>query len=303
MISARIDGVRVGGTVGGPNTAAAYLTLLIAPSLGILITQVGYWYKRLAVVAFGLGGVALILTFSRGGWTAVAISVILLGLFSWHRGWLPLKSPIVIVVFAAIILVFFQDSILARVIEDDGGSAESRIPLMKLAFQLIRDHPLLGVGANNFAIVVRQYVTPEFSGAYISAVHNKFLLVWAETGTGALVAFIWFLMATIRQGWQSWQRRDRFLSPIALGLTLAIVGQMFHMTVARFSGRPQIQMLWLVAGIITAIYYNMDGETSPSDSETKRRAANWVPSANDKPAHNILPIRRQKRRSPFKTVP
>ena len=55
VINARIDGgARVGGTVGGPNGAAAYLSLLLAPALGLIIARVRRWYKLLAGLAFGL---------------------------------------------------------------------------------------------------------------------------------------------------------------------------------------------------------------------------------------------------------
>ena len=46
---------------------------------------------------------------------------------------------------------------------------------------------------------------------------------------------------------------DRLLSPIALVLVLAIVGQMVHMLVDVFSSRPQVQSLWICAALVAAI--------------------------------------------------
>ena len=43
------------------------------------------------------------------------------------------------------------------------------------------------------------------------------------------------------------------VAPIALGLTMAIVGQMLHMFVDVFNSRVQIQMLWLCAGLLVGI--------------------------------------------------
>lgn len=263
VILGRVDSsMRVGGTIGSPNSAASYLTLLLAPALSLLLSQTGLWHKRLAALSFGIGIIALILTLSRGAWSAVGISVTLLCLLAWRRGWLSLSAPVILLVCVLLILLFFQDTILARLLGDDNGSAEARLPLIRIAFLMVKDHPWLGVGANNFAVSMGPYITPEFSRAWLSTVHSKYMLVWAETGTGGLLAFVWFLLATIRRGWQVWSRNDRFLSALAIGFTLAIMGQMIHMNAALFNGRPQIQMLWLIAGLITAMYKMDEPESS-----------------------------------------
>jgi O-antigen ligase len=90
-------------------------------------------------------------------------------------------------------------------------------------------------------------------GEFLFVVHNKYLLVWAETGIVGLLAFLGFLFATVHRGWQGWRFRDRLLSPLALGLTVAIAGQMVHMFFDVFHSRPQVQTLWLAAALVFAI--------------------------------------------------
>lgn len=260
-VSSRIDvskgaiglGYRIAGTVGSPNVAASYLSLLLAPAISLVLTRLGRWYKWLAALAFGLGGAALLLTLSRGGWVSFTFSITILCLLAWRRGWLPRSVTLTIGVVAVLLCLLFGDVIVARLVGYDLGSAQSRVPLMKLGLRVIMDNPVLGVGVNNFPIVMKQYIRQEFGRAWLYAVHNKYLLVWAETGIGGLLAFIWFLLATIRRGWDCWNLKDRFLSPLALGFTAAIAGQMVHMFVDVFNSRPQVQLLWLVAGLITAM--------------------------------------------------
>lgn len=260
-VSSRIDvskgaiglGYRIAGTVGSPNVAASYLSLLLAPAISLLLTRLGRWYKWLAALAFGLGGAALLLTLSRGGWVSFTFSITILCLLAWRRGWLPRSVTLTIGVVAVLLCLLFGDVIVARLVGYDLGSAQSRVPLMKLGLRVIMDNPVLGVGVNNLPIVMKQYIRQEFGRAWLYAVHNKYLLVWAETGIGVLLAFIWFLLATIRRGWDCWNLKDRFLSPLALGFTAAIAGQMVHMFVDVFNSRPQVQLLWLVAGLITAM--------------------------------------------------
>lgn len=255
-VSTRVDadfGLRGGGTLGSPNSAAGYLTLLLAPALSVLIAQWGRWAKWLAVFAFGLGGAALFITQSRGGWAAFATSVTLFYLLAWRRGWLSPKVHFAAIAVVLMLAVVSQGDIVNRLSGNDHGAAYSRVPLMRLAFQMIGDNLLLGVGANNFVIALPQYITPDFSREWLYTVHNKYLLVWAEAGTGALMAFVWFLAATLWRGWQGWRLNDRLLSSLSLGFMVAIVGHMVHMTVDIFNDRPHVQMLWLIAGLITAI--------------------------------------------------
>ena len=253
--------LRVGGTIGSPNSAGSYLTLMLIIALSVISTQMSVWHKRLAAVSLGLGTVALILTLSRGAWGSFALGAVLFWFFAWRRGWLSLRIPIVMFICAIPITIVLRDFLITRLFESDGGSAASRLPLLKMAMYMIRDHWLLGVGSNNYAATLLDYLTPEFSMEWIVTVHNKYMIVWAETGIVGLIAFIWFLIETINHGWQVGKLNDRFLSPLALGFVMSMVAWMVHMNLEHFHNRPQVQLLLLVAGIITAMY-NMAGLTS-----------------------------------------
>lgn len=254
-VLARIDeSGRVGGTVGSPNGAASYLSLFLPLAASCLLARLGRGYKLLAALAFCGGAMALALTLSRGGWVAFVIAMTLLYLAAWRRGRLSLAAPIIAIVAALLIWGLFQEAIAARLVGDDASPPEARLYMMKLAWKMIQDNPMLGVGANNFAIMIPRYASPEFSGEWLHVVHNKYLLVWSETGIGALIAFLLFLTATIRRGLQGWKLNDQLLSPLALGLTAGIVGQMGHMFVDIFHSRAQVESLWVVAALLVAIY-------------------------------------------------
>ncbi len=223
--------MRIGGTIGVPNVAGAYFSVMLAFAAGILFANLGKMYKWLASAVLGFGGVALIFTFSRGAWIALAIFVVIALLY------LPLHGVI-----------------SERLFGNDQGSAQSRIPLNKLAFRMIADNPVLGVGANNFTSAMDQYATSEFRHEWLWAVHNKYLLILAETGIGGLLAYVAFLLSILRKGWQCWKLGDSVLSPLALGLVAAIAGHMVHQGVDLFRDRPLQQLLLLVAGLLAAMY-------------------------------------------------
>jgi putative inorganic carbon (HCO3(-)) transporter len=264
--SAREGFMRIGGTVGSPNTASSYLIVLLSTAGGWLFTNLGRLHKILASAVIALGSVALILTFSRGGWMALATSLILFGFFLSRRRGLSLRGPIAILVILTLLYLPFHNVISARLFGEDKGSAASRIPLMYLAFRIFADNPVLGVGANNFSVAMGPYLTAEFRRpslpcqevncrqGFVYAVHDKYLLVLCETGIGGLAAFLAFLFAALRRGWHCWNFRDSFLSPLALGFLVGIAGHMVHMNVDIFRGRPMQQMIWLVAALLVAMH-------------------------------------------------
>lgn len=260
---------RIGGTVGGTNTAAAYLSISLTCAASVLFTNLSVLHKWLATAVLGLGGIALILTFSRGAWLALALSLVLLCFVMWRRRGLSLRAPIAVLLLLALLYVPFHSVIGARLFGDDQGSAESRIPLMNLAFRIAEDHLLLGVGANNFTVAMGPYLTSEFREGFLYAVHNKFLLVLTETGIGGLAAFVAFYVGIVRKGWQCWNYKDRLLSPLALGFAAGIVGHMVHMTVDVFRGRPIQQLVWLIAGFVAAMQ-NMSAGTQVQEPFSKR---------------------------------
>lgn len=253
-ITIRVDpDGRVGGTVGSPNGAAAYLLLLLTPALSLLLTSVPKRTKMLAVLAFGLGAGALVTTLSRGGWTGFAVSLVLFYFIVMLHGRLSPSLAVISLIVVMGVALFFQGQISDRLFGNDNGSAYARVPLMHIALAMAEDHPLLGVGANNFPLAMKKYLTPEFDNQWIYTVHNKYLLVWSETGPLALLAFVAFLLITVWRGWQCWQRQDDFLAPLALALTTAVIGVMLHMNVDVFRGRPLVQLLCLVAALLTAM--------------------------------------------------
>jgi O-antigen ligase len=268
-LMARVDvglpgqAIRAGGTVGGANVAAAYTSILLLATLGVLLTTLSRRHKQLALVALGLGAAALLATLSRGGLISFALGATVFCLFSIWRGWLSPVVPVGSVVVVGALVLLLQDLVLSRFVADDQGSAQARIPLMVLAMSIVDDHPLLGIGANNFALVMMQYVTPNFSeygGDWLYVVHNKYLLIWAESGTVGLVAFLAFYVSAIWTGWRGWLLEDRLLSPLALGLMAALVGHLFHMSVDLFTDRPEWETLVMCAAVLSAIVGVARGE-------------------------------------------
>jgi len=272
----RVDGDhmgRIGGTVGSPNTASGYISVLLASCLALIITAPNRWQLVAASITLIFATIALTLTLSRGGWAAAAVSLGFFCTFAWWRGWLATKIPLLISVSALIIVAIFHQSFIERLFGDDGGAAQSRIPLMYLALDIAADHPFLGVGANNFAAVMDPYVTyPDYSGVWVHVVHNKYLLVLAETGIVGLITYLLFLLVAIRQGLRVAMLDIRQASPLALGLTAGLLGQMLHMSVDLFHSRSLVEQQWLCIALILALNHLLLGKQQP-DTECSHSAS------------------------------
>lgn len=251
---------RMAGTLGSPNTAAGYFSLLLAPIFALIFSRTSRWIRYMAVGGFFLGAIGLVLTVSRGGLIGFVISMIIFGLVIWLRGKISPWIAFVILFFTAAFITVVGGLYFDRIIGIRENAAWARVPLMQMAWKMIQSHPFIGVGANNYSINIPLYMLPEMSRSFIYVVHNKFLLVWAETGLGGILSFIGFLGLAIWRGWKSYLRDVPLFSLVSLGFAAAISGQMTHMMVEIFDSRSELQALWLAAALITAMERITRGE-------------------------------------------
>jgi O-antigen ligase len=226
---------------------------MLPTAAALVVAPVAQWYRWLAAVTFATGTVVLGLSQSRGGFVAyVAAMIVLVVLVYWRR--LVPRSVLVRGSVLAMIPLSLQIAVVgSRLMDFDNAAALSRLPLMRLAFAMIQENAVWGVGANNFAAALDQYVTVEYSIAWISTVHNRYLLSWAETGVIGLVALLWFLVSILRRAFAVVRRSDRLLALVAAGLLAGVLANMIHMSVDIYNSRPLVQLLWLVAGLVIAV--------------------------------------------------
>jgi putative inorganic carbon (HCO3(-)) transporter len=246
--------VRAGGFV-SPNVAAMYLApvSIMALATVLMVSKRGFT-RLMALVTLPLGMLALVLTFSRGGWISFAMGGLVFTLLALHRKWLRWQHVILLIAASSLLLFFLREPILRRIFGDDGGNAASRIPLMIIALNMIKAHPWLGVGINNFVIVAPDYLTPETFGAWLAPVHNKYLLVLSETGIVGLLAFILLCLAIGREAWQCYKSDHSVFSALGAALVAGLCGFATHMMVDRFGTRSALQLLWIMAAFASSLH-------------------------------------------------
>jgi O-antigen ligase len=266
-LSGVIVGNRIAGTLESPNNAGAYLATNLPIAFSLFLVTKAPHKKYLSAAAMFVGAMALIAPLSRGAWQGFLIAMSFIVFIGLLKRWMRLKdiAPMVLILLVTILLFYGQIS--KRLTADDGGSAESRSVLNTLAMNMIKDKPIFGVGANTFALWSDHYVTPDIAplGWLARApVHNKYLLVWAETGIVGLFFWVLLLLSALLRGVLWIRSMDKTKGIVALGLTGALLAISSHLMADHLLNRSITLMVWLVIAMLSSL-----DELSSTQSNTQ----------------------------------
>jgi O-antigen ligase len=219
--------------------------------LGYLFYRGDHKRKTGKYVLFVVGIIGILLNQSRGAWMSFCFGMIVFFILSLRAHVVKMGQIASILVLVMLLIVggmpYLQER-LKGAFQDE--SAQSRIPLMELAFEIIRANPLLGVGLNTYKYEMKRYIRDSLNIRWVWTVHNQYLLVWAESGLIGLLAFIGMLASTVRRGILT-LKYDSNLAPIVLGCVAGFFGFFAHMLVDSFG---ETWIIWANMGIISAAF-------------------------------------------------
>jgi O-antigen ligase len=141
----------------------------------------------------------------------------------------------------------------------EGSSGRS--DAWQLAWQAAREHPVLGVGMENFTEVGTRYVTSNFSIYQIRTAlnnrpvpHNVYLQTLAELGVVGLAIVVVLLGSAISIGYGAIRRLaaagDHETELLGRGILIAIVGLL---SLYAFYSSLIEKELWLLLGLLTSL--------------------------------------------------
>jgi O-antigen ligase len=182
-----------------------------------------------AFVAAVLLFLAALYSTSRMGTVATIGGLLVMGAFAVHSrqaaAWRKAASIVFLAIVALLVLVYFSPNTL---ISRFGGllvGEESRWPIWRNTFSLIRAFPLFGCGLGNFGTAFVRFQTADLQNDYEYA-HNDYLQLISELGIigffifGTLIFFI--CRAVIRATSKALDRRARYLGLACIGALAAI---------------------------------------------------------------------------------
>jgi O-antigen ligase len=250
---------RIGGQIGDPNYFAEFLILVVPVAFYQIWNEKKIITKAIASYAFFICTLAVILTYSRGGFLALLIvGFLMLILRAPRLGQVLLILAIAVLVFSYLPTRYTErmmtmvDLVTNRIDPREEGSFRARSVSMMAAWEMFKDHPFFGVGIDNY---LENYV--EYSSRLgISAsgeptsTHNLYLEIAAETGLAGLGTFgaiLLSLFVGIRRSLKVFKRLNRpELFSSSLGIGLALIG--FFIS-ALFIHASYPRFLWMMVGI------------------------------------------------------
>lgn len=212
-----------------PNILGGYLAMTIPLFLA--------YAKRSWILLIPVS-LALLLTRSLGGLVSVFLG---LALYFYLLGKLDRKK---IIFFAALsLVVVFVASTRMSAQKDylqPAFSATMRLDYWKGAWEIIKAHPLIGVGLGNFNL-------PEARFA-----HNSYLQLWVEAGLFGLLSFLWLVGIVFKYGFNKRLRAAGLISATSIFLLHNLIDFSFFL--------PEVSLIWwILLGTITYVEKDNSG--------------------------------------------
>ncbi|OGX14100.1 MAG: hypothetical protein A2351_00565 [Omnitrophica bacterium RIFOXYB12_FULL_50_7] len=186
---------------------------------------------------------ALLLTRSLGAFLSLAIVFSVFFLTQPHSG---LKKTLVLLALGTILGGMFilragspRQNLLPFF------SMASRLHYWKETWEIIRAHPLIGVGFGNLSLWDSRYT------------HNSFLQLWAEAGIATIVSFLWLIAAILKNSWKSFGRK------LATGLFAGVCIFLIHNLMDFSFFLPGVSFIWWI--MLGLLYFpTLQGEKKTS---------------------------------------
>jgi O-antigen ligase len=228
---------------------AGYMEMTLALPLGLLFAgAVGRERAALYAFAAAVMGVALVATNSRGGIISMTAEILFLVLIfpaarrtpggegSSRRSSRLKGAALRLGLGFALVLVVLGGSLylggeasLARLV----GSVNAEDPttgrahFWRGAVEIVKAHPVLGVGLGAFSAAYTRYDT--LSGTYrLEQAHNDYLQLLTDAGLVGGLLGLFFVAWLFREAFRRMRSHDRFRRGVALGALTGCAGALVH---------------------------------------------------------------------------
>ena len=208
------------------NSLAGYLNILLPLGLGCMLTSTSRGVRTLGTASTALGSIAMVLTQSRGGLLALAITF-LLGI--WYLIEDRKKRALLLTGYVVALPVVLAAVTLysARLGSVDSQDTFGRMVLWISAWILFLSAPVIGIGYGNF----RESFDTEFVGAARGSLdaHNLYLQLLSETGVIGFLSFCAMCGSAILQAVKCLRTRpSEWRRIVCFAALCAIVSVLIH---------------------------------------------------------------------------
>ncbi|OGX15633.1 MAG: hypothetical protein A2166_02565 [Omnitrophica WOR_2 bacterium RBG_13_41_10] len=240
------------------NIFAAYLALFLPVGIALTLYYLKGRRKILLGLVMALGVYCLIFTFSRGAIFGFAAALLFMAIIK--RSKLVLLSLAIALIISPLLLpkniydwIKTTDSVWEVLLNKE------RINIYKTSLNMIRSHPVIGVGVNTYCLNYQKYKIKETSGFTGDAkyyAHNIFLHMSGEIGLLGLAMFTWLVFMFFKT-WHSYFKsvNSDFLKICCLGIAAGIIAFLINGLTETNLYYPKVAVLfWYQMGLSLGLF-------------------------------------------------
>ena len=247
---------RANGFYGHPMTLGGWLCIFL-PLLLIEFFErklLGQYYW-LAGLAFCICSAGLVFNATRGAWLAVAIVSAVLLIYYMFKSKRNLAVSIIFVALISTVLVNNPKFMHRLDTIDDFNKYQSnteRILIWQSAWNMFKDHPILGVGLGQYTENYQQkYISPQAKDPKLGHAHNNFMQMLAENGIVGFFGFVIMFGYIIFKNLITWVKGRNVYALMIVSATVCLLLQGF--TEYNVGNSAVIKMYWLVLGLLVVL--------------------------------------------------
>ncbi|HIP69884.1 MAG TPA: hypothetical protein EYH05_00635 [Anaerolineae bacterium] len=258
------------------NDFAAYLAFVAVLALATLLVSKTRWEKIVSLALLLMVPLAWMFTFSRGGFLAIVVSLFLFIALERRKRLLRRLFLIIALIGTLGVIMIAVAPSSTRDLAIDGlvsivsgessaqrhtDTIEFRVEIAQSAAEIIIENPILGVGFNQWQFYspvktrIFEAQTGEFREVGFS-IHNRYLLIAANSGLIALAAYLGFLFTVLYSGLKARRYARLWTKTYLHALIAAVIGIQIALLFA-----PLVVWEWPTLGILIGLIHLAEIET------------------------------------------
>jgi O-antigen ligase len=255
---------RAGSFLVNPDSSGGFFAMMLFIPLCLFVESPSAREKLFYLAQIFLMLVALLFTYSTGGWMAAGVGILVFLMLVGRKRY-RIRIPLFIVVAAAVIMIFFSAQVnlqLQHATEPD--ALAFRISAWQTGIRVILAFPLTGIGLGRYVYVERAEPYRVLSQTIpVYHPHNSYIEIGALAGLPVLLVFIALLVFAFLSAFRNWKRAGApTRSLIAGGIASAIALSANSIVVNGWTLIPLAAIGWLILGVISSplLAKNLDRE-------------------------------------------
>jgi O-antigen ligase len=245
---------RYGGTMGIAPVSVATLLMGLVLFTEVRLLRGNKETARRWAPAFGLAFLCLLLSLTRSAWVAAGIGTVYIMGWIFRRGDLSARRAIAFGGAAFLGLMIAYGPVRERLDSNHSKAAEERGKLNYINLEMIKAHPVIGIGLNNAYESKNMYVPAWFEdGDWVYIAHNQYLLIGAEAGLLGLFAFLRILWIAVKSAATAARAQDSLIAETGAALFATLLGCIWGMFLDFYGGMQVYVFLWFMFGCAAGV--------------------------------------------------